>query len=112
MAQAFSVPEESPAHHVRDLRICAGGQGRVNVFFFFEYTSESWFVNARRLTLLGRGGGDSAVPDVFALEVTTICNLFDYKVECLHSSVTLLDWVLLCCRVVVLGCARLANVQF
>ena len=83
MAQAFSVPEESSAHHVRDLRICAGRLGWVNEIFF-EYTSESWFANARRLTLLGRGG-DSAVPDVFALEVTAICNLFDYKVECLHS---------------------------
>jgi len=52
-ARDIPVPEESPARHVRDLRICVGGKDWVPEKFF-EYTS--WFTNVRRLTLLGRGG--------------------------------------------------------
>jgi len=51
--ETFPVPEESPAHHVRDLRIYIGGQDWVPQNFF-EYTS--WFTNVRILTLLGRWG--------------------------------------------------------
>jgi len=49
----FSVPEESPAHHVKDLHIWIGGGGCIPERFF-EYTQ--WFANAERMTLLGHGG--------------------------------------------------------
>jgi len=51
---AFPVPEESPAHHVRDLRISIEWS---NWFHdkFLEHAP--WFTNVQRLYLLG-GGGD------------------------------------------------------
>jgi len=49
----FPLPEESPAHHVRELRVWIGGYSRVPEKFF-KYTP--WFVNAERMFLLGNGG--------------------------------------------------------
>ena len=51
--KTFPVPEESPAHHVRDLSIRIGGSRPVPEKFF-EYTE--WFSNVERLYLLGHGG--------------------------------------------------------
>ena len=49
--KAFPVPEESPAHHVRDLCIWIGG-GRQGVpQKFCEYTQ--WFTNVKKMTLMG-----------------------------------------------------------
>ena len=49
----FPSPEESPAHLVKDLRICIGG-GVCVPDKFFKYTQ--WFINAEKISLLGRGG--------------------------------------------------------
>ena len=51
--EVFPVPEESPAHHVRDLRIWVGG-GSCVPEKFFEYTH--WFTNVGKLSLCGFGG--------------------------------------------------------
>ena len=51
--KTFPLPEESPAHHVRDLRVWIGGGNRVPEKFF-EYTV--WFANAGKISLLGHGG--------------------------------------------------------
>ena len=50
--KTFPVPEESPARHVRDLRICTGGRHHVPEEFF-EYTQ--WFSNVERVCLVGCG---------------------------------------------------------
>ena len=50
---AFPVPEESPAHHVRDLQVWIGSFTHVPEWFF-GYTS--WFTNAEKVVLLGDGG--------------------------------------------------------
>ena len=49
----FPLPEKSPAHHVRELRVWIGGYSHVPEEFF-KYTP--WFVNADRMILLGNGG--------------------------------------------------------
>ena len=49
----FPVLEDSPARHVRDIRIWVGGSDRVPETFF-EYTP--WFTNVERISLLGHGG--------------------------------------------------------
>jgi len=51
--KAFPVPEESPAHHVRDLRVWIGGGNSVPEKFF-EYIH--WFTNVEKLSLCGFGG--------------------------------------------------------
>ena len=51
--KTFPVPEESPAHHVRDLSIWIGGGGCVPEKFF-KHTP--CFINAERISLLGHGG--------------------------------------------------------
>ena len=51
--KTFPVPEESPAHHVKDLRICVGGDSRVHERFF-KHTR--WFTGAHRMYLAGYGG--------------------------------------------------------
>ena len=51
--KTFPAPEESPAHHVKDLRIWIGGGGCVPEKFF-KYTQ--WFPNTESMSLLGRGG--------------------------------------------------------
>ena len=50
----FQGTEESPAHHVRDLRVWIGGGNRVPEKFF-EYIL--WFANMEKISLLGQGGG-------------------------------------------------------
>ena len=50
---AFPVPEESPAHYVKDLRIWVGGAGCVPEKFFKHL---SWFTNVEKISLLGHGG--------------------------------------------------------
>ena len=52
--KTFPVPRESPAHHVRDLRIWIGGDTRGVPERFFEHTP--WFGNVEELSLLGHGG--------------------------------------------------------
>jgi len=49
----FPIPEESPAHHVKELRIWIAGQDWVPERFF-EYTP--CFANAETVRLLGYGG--------------------------------------------------------
>ena len=51
--KTFPVPEESPAHHVRDLRVWIGGDGCVPEKFF-KYTP--WFTNVEKISLFGHGG--------------------------------------------------------
>ena len=51
--KTFPVPEESPAHHVRDLHIWIGGGGCIPEKFF-RYTL--WFTRVEKLSLLGYGG--------------------------------------------------------
>ena len=48
----FPLPEQSPAHHVRELRVWIGGYNRVPEKFF-KYTQ--WFANVERMFLLGHG---------------------------------------------------------
>ena len=48
-SRTFLLPEESPAHHVKDLRASIDGSDRL----FFKYTP--WFTNLERMTLLGDG---------------------------------------------------------
>lgn len=50
--KVFPVPEESPAHYVRDLRLSTGGD-RCVPDKFFEYTP--WFTNVERVYFLGLG---------------------------------------------------------
>jgi len=49
----FPVLEESPARHIRDIRIWVGGSDRVSESFF-KYTP--WFTNVEKISLLGHGG--------------------------------------------------------
>ena len=51
--RTFPVPEESPAHYVRDLSIWLGGGDCVPEREIFKYTS--WFINVEKLTLSGYG---------------------------------------------------------
>ena len=51
--KTFPVPEESPAHHVKDLCIWIAGAGCVPEKFF-KYTQ--WFTNAESISLLGYRG--------------------------------------------------------
>ena len=51
--KTFPVPEESPAHYVRELLVWIGGDRRAPEQFF-EYFP--WFTKADKLSLLGRGG--------------------------------------------------------
>ena len=62
--------EESPANHVRDLRVWIGGANCVPERFF-EYTS--WFTNTKRVCL-GGGGGSSPirVPSLWRLPQSVI----------------------------------------
>ena len=48
----FPIPEESPARHVRDLRLTFGAYRRAPEKFF-EYTL--WFTNMEKITLFGHG---------------------------------------------------------
>ena len=50
--KTFPVPEQSPAHYIRDLRVSTGGYGS-SPGVFFEYIP--WFTNVERVTLLGDG---------------------------------------------------------
>ena len=50
--ETFPVPEKSPAHYIRDLRMSTGGYDS-SPEKFFEYTP--WFRNVERVTLLGDG---------------------------------------------------------
>lgn len=54
--ETFPVPEESPAHHVRDLRFVAGGGFNVPERFF-EYVP--WFTKVERVTVSGFGGWET-----------------------------------------------------
>ena len=49
----FPVPEESPARHVRDLRVVIGGSDGSILDRFFEYTP--CFTDLDKMSLLGRG---------------------------------------------------------
>ena len=51
--ETFPAPEESPAHHVRDLRFSVGRDDNVPERFF-EYTP--WFTNVERTTLSAHEG--------------------------------------------------------
>jgi len=51
--KTFPVPEESPAHHTRRLRVRIVGDRHGVPEEFFQYTR--WFTNAKELTLLGFG---------------------------------------------------------
>ena len=51
--KTFPLLEESPARHVRDIRIWVGGPDRVPEMFF-KYSP--WFTNVERISLLGHGG--------------------------------------------------------
>lgn len=63
--KTFLVPEESPVHHVRHLRIVGGG-GKCVPDAFFEYTP--WFANAETISLLTYGGiPPSRVPSLWRL---------------------------------------------
>ena len=55
--KTFPVPEESPAHYVRELCVWIGGSGRVPEEFF-EYTT-AWFTGVDRMHLSGYGYGGS-----------------------------------------------------
>ena len=55
--ETFPVPEESPARHVRDLRIQIGGLDWVPRTFF---ECIPWFTNAESISLLGPEPGDVA----------------------------------------------------
>ena len=57
--EAFPVPEDSPAHHVRDLRFSIGGHNSIPEKFF-GYTP--WFTNVERVILLGLGMFDFLEP--------------------------------------------------
>ena len=50
--ETFPVPEESPAHHVRDLRFLTQQPSSLPEEFFENI---QWFTNAERATLLGYG---------------------------------------------------------
>ena len=50
--ETFPVPEQSPAHYIRDLRVSIGGFN-CSPEMFFEYTP--WFSNVERVTFLGDG---------------------------------------------------------
>jgi len=52
--EVFPVPEESPAHHLRDLRIWIGGHHRRVPERLFECTP--WFTNVEKVSLLGYWG--------------------------------------------------------
>jgi len=56
--KTFPEPEESPAHHVRDLRVRVGGADRVPDKFF-EYIP--WFTEVEWMSLLGHGGATSSL---------------------------------------------------
>ena len=47
------MPEQSPARHVRDLRVLIGGHDCVPEDEFFEYTP--WFAKAEKVSLFGDG---------------------------------------------------------
>jgi len=49
-SKTFRVPEESPAHYVKDLRVSTGNSDRL----FLKYTP--WFTRVEGMTLLGDGG--------------------------------------------------------
>jgi len=51
--KTFPVPEESPAHRVRNLRVRIGGIGCVPENLF-EFTQ--WFSNTEKISLIGYGG--------------------------------------------------------
>ena len=61
---AFPVPEQSPAHHIRDLRVRIGGVDCVPERFF-EWIP--WFMDVTRLSLLGHGFGSSLRPSLWRL---------------------------------------------
>jgi len=66
--KTFPVPEESPARHVRDLRIWIGGHTRVPEKIF-ECTP--WFTNMRNLYLLGYWGSPALrIPSVWRLPLS------------------------------------------
>jgi len=50
--KTFPVPEASPAHYIRDLRVWAGGSDG-SPSLFFKYAP--WITNVERVTLLGDG---------------------------------------------------------
>lgn len=52
-AKTFPVPDESPAHHVGDLRVWTGGKDSVPENFF-EFTQ--WFSKLEKISLIGYGG--------------------------------------------------------
>jgi hypothetical protein len=52
--KAFPIPEESPAHHVRNLRFLLGEFFGAPSRRFSEHTP--WFANVEKMTLSGRGG--------------------------------------------------------
>ena len=61
----FPALEESPAHHVRDLRVWVGGKRGVSDNLF-EYTW--WFSNAERMSLVGYGGfTQPRIPSLWSL---------------------------------------------
>jgi len=49
--KTFPVPEESPAHHIKDLCIWIGGGRHGTPQKFCEYTQ--WFTNVEKMTLMG-----------------------------------------------------------
>jgi len=60
--ETFPVPEESPAHHVRDLCVWVGGGCRVPDGFL-EYIR--WFTDVDRLGLVGHVGLPSSLQPAF-----------------------------------------------
>ena len=53
--KTFPIPEQSPAHHVRDLCLSLV-EGYRTPEEFFRRTQ--WFTNVKKMTVWGRGGGD------------------------------------------------------
>lgn len=53
---AFPVPEESPAHHVRDLRFFSGGDFNIPEEFFEHIP---WFTSVEKVSLSGYGGWET-----------------------------------------------------
>jgi len=52
--KAFPVPEQSPTHHIKDLRFSLGGYYGPVGKFFADYSP--WFTNVEKMDLLGYGG--------------------------------------------------------
>ena len=76
--KAFPEPEESPARHVRDLRVWIGRKVHVPDKFF-EYLP--WFTNVERMTFLGYGSAASLLrPSLWRLTQSVTSLTIDVNV--------------------------------